>query len=193
MRYDNPAMETHNPPTIEPHTVSQTLALNFCPRCGAALEDALAFGRVRRVCPACALVVFREHKVAAAALVEDDAGRVLLVRRAWNPMQGRWSLPAGFVDEDEAPPAAAIRECREETGLALEDLTLFTAVYGREHANGADIVLVYRGRINGGALAPADDAAEAAFFPLEGLPPLAFRATETALAQLRQLRAETQP
>ncbi len=181
-------MQTHNLPKVEPHKASQTLELNFCPRCGHALEDALAFGRVRRVCPSCGLVVFREHKVAAAVLVEDTAGRVLLVRRAWNPQQGYWSLPAGFVDEDESPPEAAIRECQEETGLTFEQPELFTAVYGREHAHGADIVLVYRGFISGGILAPADDAAEVAFFPLNALPPLAFRATETALARLQQLR-----
>ena len=117
MQYDKWAMETHHLPQIEPHKVSQTLELNFCPRCGQALEDAFVFGRVRRVCPACGLVVFRDHKVAAAALVEDAAGRVLLVRRAWDPQRGYWSLPAGFVDEDESPPEAALRECREETGL----------------------------------------------------------------------------
>lgn len=188
MRYDIVAMETHNLPKIEPHKVSQVLDLNYCPRCGQYLEDAFAFGRLRRVCPACGLVVFREHKVAAAVLVEDEAGRVLLVRRAWNPMQGYWSLPAGFVDADETPPDAAVRECQEETGLTIEGVELFTAVYGREHAHGADIVLVYRGRITGGTLAAADDAAEVEFFRLNALPPMAFRATETALARLQQLR-----
>jgi len=192
MQYDKRAMETHHLPQIEPHKVSQTLELNFCPRCGQALEDAFVFGRVRRVCPACGLVVFRDHKVAAAALVEDAAGRVLLVRRAWEPQQGYWSLPAGFVDEDESPPEAALRECREETGLTLVAPELFMALYGREHARGADIVLVYRGRISDGVLTAADDAAEAAFFPLEALPPLAFRATEQALARLEQLRARTE-
>jgi len=192
MQYDKWAMETHHLPQIEPHKVSQTLELNFCPRCGQALEDAFVFGRVRRVCPACGLVVFRDHKVAAAALVEDAAGRVLLVRRAWEPQQGYWSLPAGFVDEDESPPEAALRECREETGLTLAAPELFMAVYGREHARGADIVLVYRGRISDGVLTAADDAAEVAFFPLEALPPLAFRATEQALARLKQLRTGTE-
>lgn len=192
MRYDNPAMEIHSLPKIEAPPAAQTPELNFCPRCGHGLEDTFAFGRARRICPACGLVVFREPKVAAAVLVEDDAGRVLLVRRTWNPMQGYWSLPAGFVDEDEPPPVAAARECREETGLLVEHLGLFTAVYGREHAHGADIVLVYRGRINGGVLAPADDAAETAFFSLEALPPLAFRATQTALDLLRQARTDEQ-
>ncbi|MGC9398027.1 MAG: NUDIX domain-containing protein [Anaerolineae bacterium] len=171
--------------SFDPHKVSQRLELNYCPRCGHALEDARAFGRVRRVCPACHLVVFREHKVAAAMLVTDDQQRVLLVQRAWNPAQGRWSLPAGFVDHDEDPAAAAVRECREETGLEVEVVELLTLISGREHPQGADLVIVYRGRITGGVLTPADDAADVAFFPLEALPPLAFRATREALERYR--------
>ncbi|RLC91515.1 MAG: DNA mismatch repair protein MutT, partial [Chloroflexi bacterium] len=41
--------------------MSHTLELNYCPRCGRALEDREAFGRVRRFCPACELVIFRDH------------------------------------------------------------------------------------------------------------------------------------
>lgn len=163
------------------HETSQTLMLNFCPRCGHALEDRLAFGRERRACPACGLIVFRDHKVAAALLVEDAQGRVLLVRRAWKPMQGYWSLPAGFVDDDEDPAAAALRECREETGLEAEITALLDVIAGREHPRGADLVILYRGRVNGGELAPHDDAAEARYFAATELPPLAFRATRRAL------------
>ncbi len=169
-----------------PHKHSQKVELNYCPRCGHALEDAMAFGKMRRVCPACGLVVFRDHKVAAGVAVEDEEGRLLLVKRAWKPKQGLWSLPAGFVDDDEAPEATAIRECREETGLEIERLRLLTVISGREHARGADIVIIYHARIAGGELAANDDAAEAAFFPLDDLPPLAFRATEAAVALLRE-------
>jgi ADP-ribose pyrophosphatase YjhB (NUDIX family) len=170
---------------------SQLLELNFCPRCGQALEDRVAFGRVRRCCPACGLVVFRDHKVAAALLVADSAGRVLLVRRAWNPMQGYWSLPAGFVEIDEDPADAAVRECREETGLETRVTGVWQVIAGREHARGADLVIVYRGALAGGTLVPADDAAEAGFFPLDALPPLAFRATHQALAQwLAEINAD---
>jgi uncharacterized C2H2 Zn-finger protein len=55
--------------------MGQTLELNYCPRCGHALKDREVFGRVRRVCPACGLIVFRDHKVAAGVLVEHE-GRV---------------------------------------------------------------------------------------------------------------------
>lgn len=168
-------------PAPSEHEVSPALALNFCPRCGQALEDRWAYGRLRRVCPGCGLVVFREHKVAAALLVTNEAGHVLLVRRAWNPMQGYWSLPAGFAEIDEDPAETARRECQEETGLETEVTGLLDVVAGREHPRGADLVIVYTGRVTGGVLAAADDAAEAAYFPPEALPPLAFKATRQAL------------
>ena len=85
------------------HTESQGPALNYCPQCGALLDDRFAFGRLRRYCSACDRVVFQEHKVAAAVLVTDCQDRVLLVRRAMNPQRGLWSLPAGFVDYGESP------------------------------------------------------------------------------------------
>jgi len=172
--------------TTGSESIAPGLQLNFCPHCGQPLTDRAAFGRLRRFCVNCQRVIFREHKVAAALVVTDDAGRVLLVQRAWNPMQGYWSLPAGFVDEDEAPAAAAIRECHEETGLEAEVTALLDVIAGREHPHGADVVIVYQGRSIGGTLTPADDATDAAFFAPEALPPLAFRATRQALARWRR-------
>jgi len=168
--------------------MGQTLALNYCPRCGHPLEDREAFGRVRRFCPACALIVFRDHKVAAGVLVEDEReGKVLLVRRAAGPRQGFWSFPAGFVEFDEYPAEAAVRECREETGLEVEITGLLDVIAGREHERGADIVIVYCARLIGGELEAADDADQVAFFALDEdkLPPLAFRATRAALDKWR--------
>ncbi len=189
MSWYNEGMSEVEP--LEPHIYSQMPALNFCSRCGAALEDRLAFGRVRRVCPTCGLIAFRDHKIAAALLIEDDTGRVLLVRRAWAPMQGYWSLPAGFVDYDEAPADAAIRECREETGLEATITGLLDVIAGREHPRGADLLILYRGHINGGTLAPHDDAAEVGFFAPGTLPPLAFRATHRALEYWRASHTES--
>ena len=170
--------------------LSHTLELNYCPRCGHALEDREAFGRVRRFCPACELVIFRDHKVAAGVLVEDEhEGKVLLVRRAAGPRQGFWSFPAGFVEFGEHPAQAAVRECREETGLEVE-ITGLLCVIGPEPTGAASIVIVYRARPVGGELEAADDVDRAAFFaPNENeLPPLAFRATRVVLDKWRDAR-----
>ncbi len=152
----------------------------FCPRCGSPLEARLSFGQIRPVCPSCGYIHFNDPKVAAGVLVEQD-GKVLLVRRVNEPQQGLWSFPAGFIDAYEDPAEAARRECLEETGLEVEITGLLDVIGGREHERGADIVIVYRAAVSGGALQPGDDADQAAFFPRSELPPLAFRATRKAL------------
>ncbi len=53
------------------------------------------------------------------AVVHDDAGRLLLVRRGRDPHRGRWSLPGGRVEAGESPAQAVEREVLEETGLVV--------------------------------------------------------------------------
>jgi 8-oxo-dGTP diphosphatase len=118
-------------------------------------------------------------------LVEEQ-GRVLLVRRVMEPGRGLWTLPAGFVDAGEDPARAATREVREETGLEVSLDGLFDIMAGRSHPRGADLVIVYRGRVSGGSLQPGDDADAAAFFEPGELPPLAFEVTRKALDRWRQ-------
>ena len=165
--------------------MARTIELNFCPRCGHSLEDREVYGRVRRLCPACEQIVFRDHKVASGALVERD-GQVLLARRRVAPGKGKWVLPAGFVDVGEDPARTAVRECREETGFDIEITGLLDVVSGKEHERGADIVILYRAQIVGGELGAGDDVDEVAFFPPEELPPSAFRVTRVALDSWRE-------
>ena len=49
-----------------------------------------------------------------------DAGKVVLVKRRYEPLAGRWSLPGGTLEVGETLKAAVIREMREETGLDVE-------------------------------------------------------------------------
>jgi 8-oxo-dGTP diphosphatase len=51
------------------------------------------------------------------AVVRDDAGRLLLIRRGHEPSRGLWSLPGGRVEPGETLEQAVVREVREETGL----------------------------------------------------------------------------
>jgi 8-oxo-dGTP diphosphatase len=138
------------------------------------------FGRQRAVCPNCGWIHFADPKVAAAVLLEQD-GRVLLVRRVNEPFRGMWTLPAGFVDADEDPRRAAERECLEETGLTVHASGVLDVIAGREHPRGADFVIVYRGEVVSGELQAADDADQAGWFGRDALPELAFRATEVML------------
>ena len=154
---------------------------NYCSRCGALVNHEERFGKVRPVCPQCGWIHFVDPKVAAAVLIEQE-GRVLLVRRAGEPFQGYWTLPAGFINGGEDPAEAAARECLEETGLNVRVTRLLDIISGKEHPLGADFIIVYRAEIIDGELKPDDDADAAEWFERENLPQLAFRATQVVLS-----------
>lgn len=154
--------------------------VKFCIRCGNPTRNEFLFGQLRPTCTNCGWIFFADPKVAAAVLVENDH-QVLLTRRINEPYQGLWSLPAGFIDAMEDPAQAAVRECREETGLDVKISGLINIIAGREHPRGADFVIVYRAEIIGGKLLAGDDADRAEFFPYEHLPPLAFKVTKKIL------------
>jgi ADP-ribose pyrophosphatase YjhB (NUDIX family) len=84
----------------------------------------------------------------AHVLVEDDDGRVLVVRSTY--MGPGWMLPGGRVERGETPETAAARETLEETGIevAIERLLLIEAHRPK------DVSFVFRGRVIGGALEP---------------------------------------
>ncbi len=138
------------------------------------------YGQVRPVCPSCGWIHFADPKVAAAVLVEKD-NQILLVRRVYNPHRGKWSLPAGFVNAGEDPAEAARRECLEETGLNVRVTRLLDIHAGREHAGGADFIIVYQAEMLDGHLTAADDVDAVDWFSREDLPELAFEATRYIL------------
>jgi ADP-ribose pyrophosphatase YjhB (NUDIX family) len=161
--------------------------LNYCPQCGATLCDREIYGRTRRYCRDCDRVIFRDPKVAAGTIVEQE-GKILLVRRGLGPGQGLWSIPAGFVEYDEAPSVTAVRECLEETGLEVAVAALLDIISGTINSGEASFLIVYSGTVMGGVLQAGDDADNASFFSPEALPPLAFDSTKEALKRWKERR-----
>ena len=156
----------------------------YCPRCGAPLGERVTFGRLRKACRYCGFIHFKDPKVAVAALVSDGA-RVLLVRRAVAPRAGFWALPAGYMDQDELPEEAAVREIAEETGIDihLHGLQAVVALGGWDERRG--ILLVYRAEPVSGRATPADDVSDARWFAPAEVPwdELAFESTADLLRQ----------
>lgn len=141
-----------------------------CPLCSAPLRESSIGGRARLRCPRCAFVLYSNPACAAAGVVFNESGHVLLVRRAIEPYRGYWALPAGYQEIDEDPATTVAREVLEESGVqvvvdGLLDL-LFVCNDPRKPAN----VAVFLCRAVGGALRPGEEESEAAWFALDDLP-----------------------
>ena len=156
----------------------------FCARCGHALTTRPVMDKPRRVCPACNYVHFTDPKVGVGVLVVEN-GKILLVRRVMNPERGKWSIPAGYLDQGEDPQATAVREALEETGLEVAIEGLVDVYHNPPGQGGASIFILYRARRLGGALRPGDDADGVDFFNLDALPELAFTSTHAAIRLLK--------
>jgi len=108
------------------------------------------------------------------AVVERD-GAILLVRRGRYPFEGMQALPGGFVEAGETVEEAVVREVREETGLRTRVVRLLGVYSDPERdPRGHTVSVVFELSVAGGKVAGGDDAAEAAFFDMGRLPPLAF-------------------
>ncbi len=129
------------------------------------------------LCPHCGkpYSCYRNPAPTADVIIYTPEQGVVIIRRANEPLG--YALPGGFIEEGECAEAAAIREMREETGLIVE-LTGVLGVYSRPDRDPRQhtLTVVFTGKPqNSHALCAGDDAAQAAFFPLDALPsPLVF-------------------
>jgi ADP-ribose pyrophosphatase YjhB (NUDIX family) len=148
----------------------------FCPRCGQTAE--VEFPR-RIVCSHCGYAAYYNPKPVAAAIPIDEQGRVILLRRGFDPGQGLWTFPGGFVDLGESVEQAARRETEEELRIEIE-LGPLVGVYSR--AEDRVVLIVYRGRALGSPQT-TDEAIEVVAFSPAEIPwgELAFWSTEQAL------------
>lgn len=116
---------------------------------------------------------------------------VLLIERGLEPYRGHWALPGGFMRMDESLEQCAARELHEETGVSLVDLKqigAFSSVH--RDPRGRVITVAFLGLVNKShyRLLAGDDAADAQWFMLEALPPLAFDHDEIIYTATRHLR-----
>jgi ADP-ribose pyrophosphatase YjhB (NUDIX family) len=148
----------------------------FCPRCGEPAD--VTFPR-RIGCTHCGYAAYFNPKPVAAAIPVDEHGRVILLRRGFDPGKGLWTFPGGFVDLGESVEAAALRETDEELGLTVE-LGSLIGVYSR--ADERVVLIVYRARAVGEPRT-TPEAVEVRAFTQAEIPwgELAFWSTEEAL------------
>jgi ADP-ribose pyrophosphatase YjhB (NUDIX family) len=96
--------------------------VHYCPKCGSKTVKRKDGGRIRDACPECRWVHYADTAIGVGALVlRDDC--VLLVERGIPPV-GRWTLPSGWIEQDDTLASAVVRELKEETGLDVTPVGL---------------------------------------------------------------------
>jgi 8-oxo-dGTP pyrophosphatase MutT (NUDIX family) len=168
--------------------------MKFCSNCGSPLTFATPPGddRGRFLCTACGAIHYQNPRVVAGCIPEYQ-GRILLCRRAIDPCYGKWTLPAGYLENGETVSACAERETREETGARVSDLTPYL-LYNICHIN--QIYLMFRGRVENVGGGPGKESLEVKLCAEAEIPwdRIAFRViSETLSTYFRDRRAGSFP
>ena len=122
---------------------------------------------------------------------EDWELKVLLVKRGGEPYKGEWALPGGFLRNDETAKEGALRELREETALeaaTIGELGVFSdpSRDPRERV----ITIAFYALVKPSQVQGRDDADEAAWFPIDSLPQLAFDHADIIHAALERIKRD---
>ena len=109
-------------------------------------------------------------------LTDEPEPQILLIQRGDEPFKGCWAFPGGFMNMDETTEQCARRELKEETGLDIEEVQQVGAYSTVDRdPRGRTITVAYITHVP--QILPVtglDDAAEAKWWPINALPPLAF-------------------
>ena len=155
--------------------------MKFCSSCGAKVARRVPPGDnlPRFLCDQCGEIHYQNPRLIVGTVPEFE-GRVLLCRRAIEPRYGYWTLPAGFMENDETAGQAALRETLEEAGARVElgePFTLISVPYVNQ------VHLFYRARLADLQFNPGEESLEVALYEEAQVPwqEIAFRTVGATL------------
>jgi ADP-ribose pyrophosphatase YjhB (NUDIX family) len=147
--------------------------IKYCPKCAHPLIEAKIEDRKRLTCPTCGWIDYRNPVPAVVAVVRNQDNEILLVKRGVRPSIGSWCLPTGFMEIEETPETACLRELKEETGLEGSILGLIGVYAQRTKVYRNILVIAYDVKAEGEPRA-GSDTKEAKFISLKNLPHIPF-------------------
>lgn len=153
----------------------------YCPYCAETVVRRQVEGRERDLCMKCGTVFYENPLPVASAIVVNEHREVLLVQRDKEPHRGMWCLPIGFAETGEEVKDAALRELEEEAGIRGSIVRLIDVDTVDSDFYGSLAIVTYEVRAVGGTVSPGDDAADARYFPISDLPPLAWSSNDKAV------------
>ena len=121
------------------------ITINYCAQCGSPVQYRIPEGdnRPRFVCSTCHFVHYQNPKIVAGCLATYE-DKILFCKRAIEPRKGLWTLPAGFMENEETVEQAAHRETWEEARAKVGTAELY-AMLNLSYIS--QVYMMYRGSL----------------------------------------------
>jgi len=159
--------------------------MQYCQHCAGPIEEKIPQGddKLRYCCVQCNVVFYQNpNNIVGTLPVHEDS--VLLCKRAIEPRLGKWTLPAGFMENGETTLAGAIRETQEEAGAIVspQDCQLYT-LFNLPYIN--QVYFFFLSSLPNLDFAPGEESLEVALFQEHEIPwdELAFPVVKITLQQ----------
>jgi ADP-ribose pyrophosphatase YjhB (NUDIX family) len=132
--------------------------IKFCNSCGATVAYRVPEGDSlsRAVCDACGTIQYQNPKIVVGCL-PTHGDRILICKRAIEPRYGLWTLPAGFMENNESAAEGAAREALEEANARVDIEDLYT-VYSIPHIS--QVYMMFRARLLDTDVSPGIESLE---------------------------------
>ena len=118
------------------------------------------------MCDACGLIQYQNPKIVVGCL-PTFGDRILMCKRAIEPRLGLWTLPAGFMENNESAPEGAAREAMEEANAKVEIDDLYT-VYSIPHIS--QVYMMFRARLLDPNVSPGIESLEVKLVTADEIP-----------------------
>ena len=155
----------------------------YCPRCKADLKAETDW---YICCTQCDFYFYVNPAPCNAAILENNTGEILLVKRKYDPKKDYWDVPGGFINTNESLEESMTREIKEELGIELSEFAYFASFSDRymyKNIHYYTLGVVFIGKVGDQFLTPHDDVAEVKFFKKNQIPfdLIAFPSVQKAL------------
>ena len=162
--------------------------IKFCNSCGSTVVQRIPEGDTfsRAVCDACGVIHYENPKVVVGCL-PAYGDRILICKRAIEPRYGLWTLPAGFMENNESASEGAAREALEEANARVQIEDLYT-VYSIPHIS--QVYMMFRAKLLDADFSPGAESLEVKLVTEEEIPwdQLAFTMVKRTLENYLQDR-----
>lgn len=144
------------------------MTMQFCPQCGSPVTTKIPDGdnRLRHVCGACGTIHYENPKMVVGCIPEWQDS-ILLCRRNIQPQQGKWTLPAGYLENHETMTEGAQRETYEETHAKVEIIAPYRLF---DLAFISQMYIMFRARLVNTDFEPTRESSEVQLFTEHSIP-----------------------